>query len=147
MNDIPIYSLYHSSNPTTHLSPQGVVHVKWKSRHNSRTYIYAHMESVDYSSHSTTTLFWQDYRQHNHLGWIYNHSHFYLSFKYPSITCWVILISVSFHPRQKGDGGFGDPPFFKAPQCSSIHNKLKTSSTCSQWCSPSSQCTPKGCSQ
>lgn len=63
------------------------------------------MESVDYSSHSTTTLISQDYGQHNHLGWVYNHSHSYLSFKYPSITYWVILISISFHPRQKGREG------------------------------------------
>ncbi len=73
------------------------------------------MELVDYSSHSTITLFSQDYGQHNHLGWVYNHSHFCLSFKYPSITCWVILISVSFHPRQKGREGLVIHPFSKHP--------------------------------
>ncbi len=52
------------------------------------------MESVDYSSHSTTTIFSQDYGQHNHLGWVYNHSHFYLSFKYSSI---YLLGNIDIH--------------------------------------------------
>jgi hypothetical protein len=73
------------------------------------------MESVNYSSHTTTTLFSQDYGQHNHLGWIYNHSHFYWSFKYPSITYWVILIFVSFHPRQRETEGLVIHPFLKHP--------------------------------
>jgi hypothetical protein len=67
---IPIYNIYHSSNPTTHLSPQGVFTSSEKVG-IIQDYIYnAHMESVDYSSHSTTTLFSQDYVQHNQSSWM-----------------------------------------------------------------------------
>jgi hypothetical protein len=74
-------------------------------------YIYTHISFFQFNHQ----LFSQDYGQHNHLEWVCNHSHFYLSFKYSFITYWVILISVSFHPRQRGTEGLVIHPFSKHP--------------------------------
>jgi hypothetical protein len=115
MNIIYIYTpIYHSFNSTTNC----LQWVKWKSRHNSRIYIYICPPKWSRSAILPIQLpLYFDKIMDNTIildGYIITHIFVWVS-KYPSIIYWVLLISVSFHPRQEGREGLVIHPFSKHP--------------------------------